>query len=190
MTRLMVALVALVLLLPVRSGAQASCTSGTGTVGAPASCATPTTMTASLTVVTLGRMVKSAASTAIQSGATVTVGDYLASEDTLSGSVFVGPRLDISANRAYTVTFTNPATFTTSPNAKSAAEVKFSVSGTSGVCAAPYAALSTAGATQSIGSGGATALAVYQVCFRVKWVWASDPPGTYQLPLTFKLTAP
>lgn len=173
------------------AGAQVFCTSPTGPIGGPpATCATPTTLTATMTAVTVGRLAINAASTAIMSGVNVSIGDYEASEDTLSGSVFTGPRLDISANKAYSVTFTNPAVFSLSPNAKTAAHVKYSVSGTAGTCASPYAALSTSGATQSVGSGAATALKVFQVCFRVKWIWATDPPGTYRLPVTFTLTAP
>lgn len=173
------------------AGAQVTCTAATGPIGGPPStCATPTTITATMTPVTIGRLVISPSTTAIMSGVNVSIGDYEASEDTVSGNVFVGPLLSISANKAYTVTFTNPAVFSLSPNAKTAAHVKYSVSGTGGVCASPYVALSTSGATQNVGTGSATALTVFQVCFRVKWIWASDPPGTYRLPVTFTLTAP
>ena len=170
---------------------QVTCTSTTGPIGGPPdTCATPTTITATMTVVRVGRLAISIASTSIQSGANVSVGDYEASEDTASGNAFVGPLLGVSANKAYSVTFTNPVAFTLAPSAKTAAHVKWSVSGTAGVCASPYTSLSVTGTTQTVGSGAATALQQFQVCFRVKWIWASNPPGTYRVPITFTLTAP
>lgn len=173
------------------SAAQVTCTSTTGPIGGPAdTCPTPTTITATMTAVTVGRLAISTASTSIQSGANVTVGDYEASEDTVSGNVFTGPLLGVSANKAYTVTFTNPTAFTLAPSAKTAADVKWSVSGTAGSCASPYTSLSVSGATQTVGSGAATALQQFQLCYRVKWIWASNPPGTYRIPITFALTAP
>ncbi len=171
--------------------AQVTCSALTGPSGGPAStCVTPTTITATMTVVQVGRLAISTGSTAIQSGANVSVGDYEASEDTVSGNVFMGPLLGVSANKAYTVTFTNPAAFTLAPSAKTAAHVKWSVSGTAGACASPYTSLSVTGATQTVGLGAATALNQFQLCFRVKWIWASNPPGTYRMPITFTLTAP
>jgi hypothetical protein len=178
------ALLLVVLLLAAPAGAQVTCTAPMNGV-----CATPTTTTASMAVPTLGRLVISASSTAIQSGVSVSVGDYEASE-TGDGNVFTGPVVSVSANKAYSITFTNPTSFPTSPNAKTAADVRWSVNGAVGVCSASYTALSTSGATQLLASGAATALVQRQLCFRVKWLWASDPPGTYQMPLTFTLTAP
>lgn len=173
------------------AGAQTFCIAATGAPGTPSNCPNPATNTiATLVLGTVGRLlVPNPFSTNIMSGATVTIADYVASEGVGVGPEFLGPQLHVSANKAYNVTVQSPATFNVSPNSKPASEVSYSVNGVMGVCGGTYTAFT--GATQPIGSGaGATALTRFQVCFRVKWLWASDPEGAYTLGLTFTLNAP
>ena len=129
--------------------------------------------------------------------ATITAADqlFLAANDT--GVVVMGPSLHVSANRAIAVTLVNAPQFT-GPALKPASEVSLGVSPSLNLCAGvpmiplsdsptaiqqamPRIVMQTAGAASDL---------VRQLCFRVHWRYATDPPGSYSLPLTFSITAP
>jgi len=154
----------------------------------------PTTLTCSVihnltaTVAKTAKLALSSASTQISSATGPTVADFEASEGAGVGAQVTGPVLTAKANTLYSVTFTYPATFTSST--KSAADIAYSTNTVVGTCGATYASLPATPASQSmITSGAATASAQRQLCFRVKWTWTTDAPGSYTLPLTFNITA-
>jgi len=149
-------------------------------------CAVTHSLTA--TVAKTAKLALSSASTQISSATGPTVADFEASEGAGVGSQVTGPVLTAKANTLYSVTFTYPATFTSST--KSAADIAYSTNTVVGTCGATYTTLPATPASQSmIASGAATASAQRQVCFRVKWSWTTDAPGSYTLPLTFNITA-
>ncbi len=120
---------------------------------------------------------------------------FRAAADT--GLRVMGPTFRVSATRAVSVTVANAPTFN-GPVAKSAADVSLGVSPVPNVCSgasmlplssAPMA-VQQAAPRVLMQSNAPSNNVVRQVCFRVFWRYASDPPGTYGLPLTFSLTAP
>ncbi len=154
----------------------------------------PTTLTCNVThnltatVAKTAKLALSSASTQISSATGPTVADFEASEGAGVGTSVNGPVLTAKANTLYSVTFTYTSTFTSST--KSAADIAYSTNTVVGTCGATYTSLPSTPAAQSmIASGAATASAQRQLCFRVKWNWTTDGPGSYTLPLTFNITA-
>ncbi len=154
----------------------------------------PTTLTCAVnhhltaTVAKTAKLALSSASTQISSATGPTVADFEASEGAGVGTQVTGPVLTAKANTPYSVSFTYTSTFTSST--KSAADIAYSTNTVVGTCGATYASLPSTPAAQSmIASGAATASNQRQLCFRVKWTWTTDAPGSYTLPLTFNITA-
>lgn len=142
----------------------------------------------SASVVKTAKLALSTASTTISSAGGPTVADFEASEGPGLGSQYTGPVVTAKSNTPYTVSFTYPATFTAS--AKVASDVAYSTNVVVGTCGAAFTSLPGAPASQSVIAGGVpTASAQRQICFKVKWVWTTDAPGAYTLPLTFNITA-
>ncbi len=120
---------------------------------------------------------------------------FRAANDT--GIVVMGPSLHVSANRAIAVTLVNAPQFS-GPAPKPASEVLLGVSPTMKRCAGvPMMPLSDSPkAVQQatprliMQTAGAASDLARQLCFRVHWRYATDPPGSYSLPLTFSITAP
>jgi hypothetical protein len=154
----------------------------------------PTTLTCSVnhnltaTVAKTAKLALSSASTQISSATGPTVADFEASEGAGVGTSVTGPVLTAKANTPYTVGFTYTSTFTSST--KSAADIAYSTNTVIGTCGATYTSLPSTPVAQSMIAGGVpTASARRQLCFRVKWTWTTDAPGSYTLPLTFNITA-
>ena len=140
------------------------------------------------TVAKTAKLALSSASTTISSATGPTVADFEASEGAGLGSQFTGPVVTAKSNTPYTVSFTYTATFTAS--LKVASDVAYSKNAVVGTCGASFTSLPAAPAAQSvIPAGVATASTQSQICFKVRWVWTTDAPGSYTLPLTFNITA-
>lgn len=176
------------------ANAQTTCTSGSGgtTPATAAACATPAQLVSSLTTVATARLTLSTASTTLSSvGTGVTVADYELAVGAGTGLVVVGPLVTVNANSGYTVTMTNANLFTSPAPAKNSTTVSYSTNAVAGVCGAAYTPFSNPFAAVTLmTSASATASQAVQVCFQVKWLWATDAPGSYTLPITFKVTMP
>jgi len=109
------------------------------------------------------------------------------------GQRIAGPLFEARANRSYSVTLVAAAaTFSGSGNpAKAAGDVSFAVVTEAAGCstASAYAPIPTAAAA-GIYSGSAGLSPRQQLCFDIVWNYASDAPGTYELPLHLSVTAP
>jgi len=110
-----------------------------------------------------------------------------------SGQRIAGPLFEARANRSYSVTLVaaNPTFGGTGNPAKPAGDVRFAVVTEAAGCTAAgaYAAVPTAAAA-GIFAGNAGLSARQQLCFDIAWNYASDAPGTYNLPLNLSVTAP
>lgn len=110
-----------------------------------------------------------------------------------NGQRIAGPLFEARANRSYSVTLVAATpTFAGSGNpAKAAGDVRFAVVTEAAGCstASAYAPVPTAAAA-GIFAGGAGLSARQQLCFDVVWNYASDAPGSYELPLNLSVTAP
>jgi len=100
---------------------------------------------------------------------------------------FTGPVITAQANFAWTLTIrAASASWTysgTGSPSKPASDLGWRL-GTSG----SYAAMTTSGATLISGAlGESRSTPIY---FRTTWRWTSEPPGSYELPLTLTLAAP
>ena len=141
------------------------------------------------TVVALGKLsITGTGTTAIPSG----IADFEASETTL-GTAVTGPTISSKSNKTFSVTMEYPANFTdfaATPIAKpqNQAAFRFIAPGACNADDTGYAPL--AGTSVTIHSSIAPTTIDRQVCLKVKWLWASDGPGNYRLPVTFKITAP
>jgi hypothetical protein len=109
-----------------------------------------------------------------------------------NGQTIAGPRFEARANRAYNVTLASASgTWGGTGNpAKLAGDVGYAVVTSAAGCgtAGAYTALSTTAA--NIFSGTAGLSVRQQLCFDITWNYASDAPGTYDLPLNLTVTAP
>jgi len=110
-----------------------------------------------------------------------------------NGQRIAGPRFEARANRSYSVTLVAAAaTFGGGGNpAKAAGDVRYAVVTEAAGCgtASAYAPVPTAAAA-GIFSGNAGLSARQQLCFDIVWNYASDAPGSYELPLFLSVTAP
>jgi hypothetical protein len=142
-----------------------------------------------MTAVRVGRLTLSTASTNV----TPTALDYENSETNL-GTLFGGPTFTVKSNSTYSVSISYGATFT-SPSSKPAQQVFYEVKNV-GACTptginAGYFPLTAGGATTTIVSNASpTASRAQQLCIKVRWLWATDGPGAYILPIAFNITAP
>jgi len=153
------------------------------------------TLTGTLTVPAQAEVTLSRSSTDIAGGAVATDAIFRAAGDT--GIVVVGPLVRVSASRGVSVTLVNAPSFS-GPANKPASDVQLGVSPAPGVCAGvPTTPLSTSAlavqqaAPRVLLQSTVPLQAVErQLCLRVRWSYASDPPGAYALPLTVSVTAP
>lgn len=110
-----------------------------------------------------------------------------------NGQRIAGPLFEARANRSYSVTLVaGAATFSgTGNSAKAAGDVRYAVVTEAAGCSAAgaYAPVPTAAAA-GIFAGNAGLSARQQLCFDIVWNYASDVPGTYELPLNLSVTAP
>ena len=110
-----------------------------------------------------------------------------------NGQQIAGPRFEARANRTYSVTLVAASpTFTGTGNtSKAAGDVRFAVVAASAGCGAAgaYTAIPTAAAV-GIFAGTAGLSPRQQLCFDIVWNYASDVPGTYELPLNLSVSAP
>lgn len=153
------------------------------------------TRTGTLVLPALAEVSLNRRATNIAGGGSATDAIFLAAGDT--GIVVVGPIVRATANRGVSVTLVNAPTFT-GPATKPASDVALGVSPTIGVCAGvPTTPLSTSElAVQQAAPRVLLQSTVplrnvdRQLCFRVRWFYATNPPGVYALPLTVNVTAP
>lgn len=172
---------------------QVACAVATPPVGQTRTCTV--TRTGTLMLPALAQVSLNRASTNIAGGGTATDAVFVAAGDT--GIVVVGPIVRATANRGVSVTLVNAPTFT-GPASKPASDVALGVSPAIGVCAGvPTTPLSTSSlATQQAAPRVLLQSTVSlrdvdrQLCFRVRWFYATNPPGAYSLPLTVNVTAP
>lgn len=117
----------------------------------------------------------------------------ITTEDFDNGQRIAGPLFEARANRSYSVTLVAASpTFGGDGNpAKQAGDVRFAVVTELAGCSAAgaYAAVPTAAAA-GIYTGSAGLSPRQQLCFDIVWNYASDAPGTYNLPLNLSVTAP
>ncbi len=175
-------------------GAQASCSAQNP--GARQTTTCTVTLTTTLQLAPNAQLTLSRSATDI-ADASIAAPDPLFRAANDTGIVVVGPSLHASATRAIAVTLVNASQFS-GPAPKPASDVSLGVSASLNVCsgvsmlplsdsplavqqATPRVIMQTAGAASDI---------VRQLCLRVHWRYATDPPGSYSLPLTFSITAP
>ncbi len=117
----------------------------------------------------------------------------ITADDFDNGQRIAGPLFEARANRPYSVTLVaaNPTFGGTGNPSKAAGNVRYAVVTEAAGCSAAgaYAAVPTAAAA-GIFSGNAGLSARQQLCFDIVWNYASDAPGTYNLPLNLSVTAP
>ncbi len=189
-----IAVVTAALLAPGRFlAAQSSCSVPAMSSGQTLSCTA--TLSATMTIVPVAQLSLTSVSTSISgSSSGVLAAGYEAGA--VTGIVVTGPAFTVRSNKGVNVTLVNAPTFT-SPTSKTAADVDVSIASGSGSCGTSWSTLSTLSlAAQqasprsllnlTTGSPGITG----QLCFRVRWKWAADGPGSYSLPLTISVTAP
>jgi hypothetical protein len=172
---------------------QVACAVRTPPVGQTRSCTV--TRTGTLVLPALAEVSLDRRSTNIAGGGTATDAIFRAAGDT--GIVVVGPIVRATANRGVSVTLVNAPSFT-GPVSKPASDVALGVSPAIGVCAGvPTSPLSTsplpvqqAAPRVLLQSTVSLRNADRQLCFRVRWYYATNPPGVYSLPLTVNVTAP
>ncbi len=114
-----------------------------------------------------------------------------------TGIVIVGPTLRAQSNFGISVTLVNEPIFS-GPAFKSASDVDLGVSTIENMCtgvqmtplsASPIAIQRNAPRVLLQSNAGMNGV-LRQLCFRVRWIFATNPPGTYSLPLTINVTAP
>jgi hypothetical protein len=114
-----------------------------------------------------------------------------------TGIVIIGPTLRAQSNFGISVTLVNEPVFS-GPALKSAADVDLGLSTMENMCtgvlmtplsASPIAIQRNAPRVLIRSSAGMNGV-MRQLCFRVRWIFATNPPGTYSLPLTINVTAP
>lgn len=93
-----------------------------------------------------------------------------------------GPTLQVKSNRPFAVSIAAAAA-TLGPAAKPASHVQWAVSS-----GGPFTASGTSPAT--VISSGSGAVVQHPLYFRMSVSVGGDPPGSYQLSLTFTLTTP
>jgi len=173
--------------------AQVACSTSTPGNRQTRSCTV--TLTGTLRLVAQAEVTLSRATTDIAGGGPATDAIFRAAGDT--GIVVVGPVFRVSANRGVSVTLVNAPIFS-GPASKPASDVQLGVSPSVGLCAGvPTTPLST-GAVAVQQSAPRILLqstvplenVQRQLCLRVWWFYATDPPGVYALPLTLSITAP
>lgn len=175
------------------AAAQVACAVRTPPVGQTRACTV--TRTGTLVLPALAEVSLDRRSTNIAGGGIATDAIFRAAGDT--GLVVVGPIVRATANRGVSVTLVNAPAFT-GPASKPASDVALGVSPAIGVCSGvPTTPLSTSPLpTQQAAPRVLLQSAVSlrnvdrQLCFRVRWFYATDPPGVYSLPLTVTVTAP
>lgn len=179
---------------------------GAQPLAAQVACSTPTpgnrqtrtctvTLTGTLRLPAQAAVTLSRAVTDIAGGGPATDDIFRAAGDT--GIVVMGPLFRVSANRGVSVTLVNAPAFS-GPASKPASDVQLGVSPASGMCAGvPTTPLSTSAlavqhAAPRVLLQSTVPLedAQRQLCLRVRWFYATDPPGVYSLPLTVSVTAP
>jgi hypothetical protein len=186
-----------------RADAQTTCLATTPT-GAP-SC--NLTLNASATVAHLLQLtVNGGAQTTLASPVVTTYDSSAAATGADEYPVgATGPLLTVKANRGWQLTikaqnpyfaFAKDATFglcrpgdatgtctnsSSAPLGKPAAELVWSLN-----AATAFAGLSTTAATVSSNAAGSSAS--YTIYFRAKWLYATDVPGTYTLPVVYTVT--
>lgn len=137
----------------------------------------------------------SGSGTNIAGAASATHATFQAAADT--GIVVVGPQFGVQSNQGVSVTLVNAPAFT-GPVAKPASDVALGVSPTANSCGGvSMTPLSTSplGVQQGsprilLASNSPLNNVRRQLCFRVWWRYATDPAGSYSLPLTLSITAP
>jgi hypothetical protein len=172
---------------------QVACAVPTPASGQTRTCTV--TRTGTLMLPALAEVALNSRATNIAGGGVATDAIFTAAGDT--GIVVVGPRFRVNANRGVSVTLVNAATFT-GPTGKPASDVSLGVSPSVGVCAGvPTTPLSTsampvqqAAPRVLLQSTVSLRNVERQLCFRVRWYYATNPPGAYSLPLTVSVTAP
>lgn len=174
--------------------AQSSCTVTNSGVRQTRSCSV--TLTTTLQLEANAQLTLSRSTTDI-ADVTVIAADELFRAANDTGIVVVGPSLHMSANRAIAVTLVNAPQFS-GPAPKSASDVALGVSPALNACAgvSMLPLSSSAIAVQQTSprvimqTTTASSDVTRQLCLRVYWRYATDPPGSYALPLTFSITAP
>jgi hypothetical protein len=134
-------------------------------------------------------------STDLTGGSPLTDARFQAAADT--GLLIVGPALSVVSNRGISVTLVNAPQFQ-GPGIKPASDVQLGVGSVRNACGGvPLSPLSTSPeAVQRtaprvlLRSSAPLSQTLRQLCLRVRWRYASDPPGSYALPLTISITAP
>jgi hypothetical protein len=114
-----------------------------------------------------------------------------------TGIVIIGPTLRAQSNFGISVTLVNEPVFS-GPALKSASDVDLGLSTIENMCtgvsmtplsASPIAIQRNAPRVLMQSNAGMNGV-MRQLCFRVRWIFATNPPGTYSLPLTINVTAP
>ncbi len=175
------------------ASAQVACAVSTPPVGQTRTCTV--TRTGTLVLPALAQVSLNRGSTNIAGGGTATEAIFLAAGDT--GIVVVGPIVRATANRGVSVTLVNAPSFS-GPATKPASDVALGVSPAIGVCAGvPTTPLSTSSVAAQQAAPRVLLQSTVslrnvdrQLCFRVRWFYATNPPGAYSLPLTVSVTAP
>lgn len=156
---------------------------------------TAPTLTCSLPVFNLSATVVKIGKLDLSSSGPLAIGGSLADfEATETGNqadltAFGGMTLTSKSNATFTVAISHPATFTdgVNPIIKPVSDVLIQFI-PSGACPATgYVAM--AGTSTAIHTAIPRQIISRNVCFKVRWLWAQDPAGTYVLPLTFNITA-
>jgi hypothetical protein len=151
----------------------------TDTQTGAASCTVATTVSA--TVPTIIRL----SLTNFTSGTTTDFGSISASDFTTGYKDAAGPRANVKANKAWSLTVaSSAATFTGTGAAKLASDLLWKA----GLGGTPSTAMSTTAAT--LNSGSATNSLDTDIQYRLLWAYANDTPGTYSLTVNFTLSAP
>jgi len=153
------------------------------------------TLTGTLQLPAQAQVTLSGATTDIAGGGPATDAIFSAAGDT--GIVVVGPLFRIRANRGVSVTLINAPSFF-GPTSKPASDVQLGVSAITGMCAGvPTVPLSTSALAVQQSAPRVLLQSTVplldeqrQLCLRVRWSYATDPPGVYTLPLTVSITAP
>lgn len=203
-SRLLIPALVLLALAPVGTTAAAQTTCTATAPSANPTCST--TLNAQVTVAHLLQLTVSTSTPTVLAPPVATSYDSSAAAATPDQYPVgaTGPVLTVKANRGWQLTvkantaqftFTKDATYglcrpgdgnTTCPLSsttlgKSAADLAWSTNATSA-----FAGLSTTAA--SISSNAAGSSAQYTIYFRTKWLYATDVPGTYVLPVVYTVT--
>ncbi len=183
----------LVLLAAATGGAQVACSTTHPGNRQTRSCTV--VLSASLQLPAQATLTLERSSTDLTGGSPLTGTRFQAAADT--GLLIVGPAMSVVANRGISVTLVNAPQFQ-GPGTKPASDVQLGVGSVRNVCGGvPLSPLSTSPeAVQRnaprvlLRSSTPLNATLRQLCLRVWWRYASDPPGSYSLPLTISITAP